>query len=736
MNESTGSEVDWFSSKFREAMDVGESSSSSQPLCKRCKELNLLDWLQQDISIKGDMDLTNRKLGFDDKEVFRKLGAVGSIVLRSDCALCRCIFGLAPSPDSHDQEVVLVLSWSMYRLEASIHMDTKEKRTASKHISAMLYPSQSQFTIAGLSSTRGDGLCIAGDSSNYSETTLGARIVNPNTLDLKIVQNWLFSCQRLHPLTCSPSWSEDIRKIFLIDVSSRHITSYPSEKCEYLALSYVWGEFKQDIPNAGRPGTALEKVPRTVEDAMSLVKELGKQYLWVDSICINQSDEDEKLEHMGIMNEIYGGAYATIIALSGDSANAGLSRVRSSQSAYHQLNCTLDGKRLVGLGPTLSQLVWVLPWGSRAWTFQEALLSPRCIYITNYQAYFECNSMQCCESLDESRSWVHQSLRMEAPIQNPVPTFGTGVLRSPFIPQSRVYSGRLEKYSTLLTLYKYRSLTKQSDAIHAFAGVLQALEKSEYTEGFFWGLPIADLNWALLWNSQAWWPLKRREGFPTWSWAGWEGSIWPGKPSANRQGDPASDPRQYPVDLRMWRKRKDDVELIFDTSHHDIRQEERWKFPNDPLAKDLDLEESLNDFLATLARLSPTSSSESNRLLCIQGITFHFAPDLSNPDDDDFDSDGYQYFTMYIRGIRLILRIIRTNELVKIPSHHPPGAPRRFLLLARNFQGGWIEHSLLLLKQKGEEFWERCGVVSMEVQRERLGVLEELGMRKERLLLA
>ena len=138
----------------------------------------------------------------------------------------------------------------------------------------------------------------------------------------------------MHPLTCSPSRSEDLEKIYLIDVKSRYIISYPSSACEYLALSYVWGGVQQDISNAGKPGTALGKLPRTVEDAMLLVKSLGKQYLWVNSVCINQSDEKEKLEHMEIMSDIYGGAYATIVALCGASASAGLPRVGSNRSAY------------------------------------------------------------------------------------------------------------------------------------------------------------------------------------------------------------------------------------------------------------------------------------------------------------------------------------------------------------------------------------------------------------------
>ena len=50
----------------------------------------------------------------------------------------------------------------------------------------MLYPSQTQFTIAGLSSTRGDGLCIVEEDPKHSNTSMGARIINPDRLDLEL----------------------------------------------------------------------------------------------------------------------------------------------------------------------------------------------------------------------------------------------------------------------------------------------------------------------------------------------------------------------------------------------------------------------------------------------------------------------------------------------------------------------------------------------------------------------
>lgn len=50
----------------------------------------------------------------------------------------------------------------------------------------------------------------------------------------------------------------------------------------------------------------------------------------------------------------------------------------------HQLTCCIKGRRLVGTMPTLSQQTWVCPWSHRAWTLQEAMLSPRCLYFSDH----------------------------------------------------------------------------------------------------------------------------------------------------------------------------------------------------------------------------------------------------------------------------------------------------------------------------------------------------------------
>src|ERR1700677_2024469 len=68
------------------------------------------------------------------------------------------------------------------------------------------------------------------------------------------------------------------------------------------------------------------------------------------------------------------------------------------------------------------------------------------------------------------------------------------------------------------TLYCYRSMIKDEDALNALTGVLQQLETMHDT-GFFWGLPQVDFQWSLLWQAQT--QPQRGLGFPSWSWAGW-----------------------------------------------------------------------------------------------------------------------------------------------------------------------------------------------------------------------
>ena len=61
--------------------------------------------------------------------------------------------------------------------------------------------------------------------------------------------------------------------------------------------------------------------------------------------------------------------------------------------------------------------------------------------------------------------------------------------------------------------------------------------------------------------------------------------------------------------------------------------------------------------------LADPLNSKSHSLLCVEIGMLYFAPDLSEPDLEEPDAGGHQYFTMLIPDVLLLICICETNEL-------------------------------------------------------------------------
>jgi hypothetical protein len=104
----------------------------------------------------------------------------------------------------------------------------------------------------------------------------------------------------------------------------------------------------------------------------------GEFFGVVGTICINQNDEEDKQAQISIMNHIYGGAWATIVALEGDSPSSGLSRMRPNRYFNNkQVVSDIGNFRLVTVLPTLNQQIAKSKWATRGWTYQEATIFTR-----------------------------------------------------------------------------------------------------------------------------------------------------------------------------------------------------------------------------------------------------------------------------------------------------------------------------------------------------------------------
>lgn len=109
----------------------------------------------------------------------------------------------------------------------------------------------------------------------------------------------------------------EVRRDKLRLVSTDSWTAMP----QYATLSYCWGSeaftmltpanvsmFFDDIPSA--------QLPTVFRDAISLVRDLGLQYIWIDALCIIQDpvDKTDWAREAGRMRSVYGRSTVNIAA--------------------------------------------------------------------------------------------------------------------------------------------------------------------------------------------------------------------------------------------------------------------------------------------------------------------------------------------------------------------------------------------------------------------------------------
>ena len=74
---------------------------------------------------------------------------------------------------------------------------------------------------------------------------------------------------------------------------------------KFTALSYVWGPYCEPRDTVMCNGISIE-ITANCKKALSALRKLpGPVTVWVDAICINQQDDDEKAKQLPLMEEIY-----------------------------------------------------------------------------------------------------------------------------------------------------------------------------------------------------------------------------------------------------------------------------------------------------------------------------------------------------------------------------------------------------------------------------------------------
>ncbi|RYC62379.1 hypothetical protein CHU98_g3853 [Xylaria longipes] len=176
----------------------------------------------------------------------------------------------------------------------------------------------------------------------------------------------------------------------------------------FRGLSYVWGQSvdQQESLRAMR----ISKYALTIRDAAGIAKSIGFEWLWVDRICIDQTNEAEKSALIPYIKDIFAGAELTIVAASGDGAHCGLSGSENTARAP-EIAAEIPLGRLGWTGAPFRPaetpdrfILRLLPaplsfnalhedcvWRTRGWTFQEQVFSRRLLYVFPSEMIFSCS---------------------------------------------------------------------------------------------------------------------------------------------------------------------------------------------------------------------------------------------------------------------------------------------------------------------------------------------------------
>ncbi|KAI0166731.1 HET-domain-containing protein [Hypoxylon sp. FL1284] len=105
------------------------------------------------------------------------------------------------------------------------------------------------------------------------------------------------------------------------EISCELVVTTLDEAPEFEALSYVWGDFLPRMP-IRCSGRAVEIGP-SLHGALRHLRqeEYGTRTLWVDALCINQKDMQERNKQVRLMGDLYRRAAKTIIWLGEDPDN-------------------------------------------------------------------------------------------------------------------------------------------------------------------------------------------------------------------------------------------------------------------------------------------------------------------------------------------------------------------------------------------------------------------------------
>ncbi|GAA83771.1 hypothetical protein AKAW_01886 [Aspergillus luchuensis IFO 4308] len=294
---------------------------------------------------------------------------------------------------------------------------------------------------------------------------------------------------------------------------------------KYTALSYRWGEaqphrmqthnlqsYCQEIP--------VHSLPQTIQDAIHCTQQLGISFLWVDSLCIIQDSKEDKSREIPQIRKTFQNAFVTIVAASASQVSQGFLQDREPPPKAVSLPFRCDDNRIGSMWIREGTIDPREPIDTRAWCYEEKLLTQRALIFTSRTVRFQCQSHYLNIGNSNIAAW-NADTRLPSTMMEPE--------EGDWAPLTYEESSALaieNTWASVLAEYTARDITQFRDRLIAFYGIAETFHRTWTHSQYLAGLWKHNLLEDLLWEADP--PLHPRpENYraPSWSWAAVNGKV-------------------------------------------------------------------------------------------------------------------------------------------------------------------------------------------------------------------
>jgi hypothetical protein len=372
----------------------------------------------------------------------------------------------------------------------------------------------------------------------------------------EIISSWIQTCWKDH--NCAPATDTQL-PTRILEIGRKgepnlRLSISNGRKGRYVTLSHCWGKrptTTTTMKNIAEQlkSITLDALPANFRDAVIISRELGYEYLWIDSLCIIQGDRDDWVKESSLMGQVYQNCAVMLAASGASDSYGGMLNARPESCALPNSKLFLSRKCRPFQTLEESEL------GSRAWASQERILSPRIIYYSDEQILWECRDDRKAEvttrtlfnTYQNYNKRYHDRYHKDDRFAYNYADYLSNTVSATGEEDEMTY--RPEGWFWAIQGYSRRHLTNPTDKLPALSGLTQNVFHSRRATGGFYlaGLWSNDILRQILWENgedrvqtfceanyipfsslRTITKLTKAMAYraPSWSWAAYDGPIY------------------------------------------------------------------------------------------------------------------------------------------------------------------------------------------------------------------